>query len=577
MTLLKFFQIILRPYKLHLLGMFLTGLFWALQASVGPMIIKIVINSLIENKTVLMPAAAYIIWLVFTVLNFRSLDVINYKCLPSLKKDIANYMFAYIRQHSQDFFHNNFAGTLSKKIDDMVINFESLVRTADEINANMLSLIVAIASMGYVNPIFALILLLWFLAFFLLSHIFSKSILKLAEAQSNAYSLYSGTLVDIFSNISSVKLFARQKYEEKNLAVKIDALVAKDKRTLFYTFKMRCVQDISILILMAMMLYHLVNLYHQGLVTIGDFAFILTLTTTVFQGVWFSASKIVEVYRSIGRCQQALSVINAPHAVQDVTNAKAIQVTKGEITFEAVNFHYDAPNPIFTDLNLNIAAGEKVGLVGFSGSGKTSFISLILRVYELASGKILLDGQDISQVTQNSLKQAISMIPQDINLFHRTLYDNISYGNPDASTQEVIAAAKKADCHDFIVQLPDGYQTLVGERGVKLSGGQRQRIAIARAILENAHILILDEATSALDSVTEKQIQASLKYAMKNRTTIVVAHRLSTLLEMDRILVFDAGKIIEDGTHATLIQQNGHYTRMWNMQVNGLMPEAAVD
>lgn len=574
MKLIEFFQTILKPYKIHIFGLFVTALLWAFMASIGPMLLKIIINNLTENKTILVPAASYVFWLLMTVLNFRGVDLIKYRFLPFLKRDIACFMFGYMKGHSQDFFQNTFAGTLSKKIDDMVVNFESLVVTADEITANILALLVAIISMGFVNLRFALILLAWFLFFFIVSHFFSKTILKLAEKQSAAYSLYSGTLVDIFSNISSVKLFARQDYESRNLAMKVDNLVEKDKETIYYTFKMRLVQDTSILLLMVMMMYQLVNLYQSNQVTIGDFAFILTLTSSIFQAIWSSASKIIAVYRSVGRCKQALYVLNEPHAIKDISNAKALILTQGAICFENVSFYYNPGQPIFTKTNLAILAGEKVGLVGFSGSGKTTFINLILRSYDVQSGRILIDNQDIAQVAQSSLKQNISMIPQDIMLFHRTLFENISYGDPAADTDTVITAAKKAHCHDFITALPDGYQTFVGERGIKLSGGQRQRIAIARAILENAPILILDEATSALDSVTERQIQTSLKYAMKDRTTIVVAHRLSTLLEMDRILVFDEGTIIEDGNHNELIQKNGHYKKMWNMQTNGLMPDS---
>ena len=213
-----------------------------------------------------------------------------------------------------------------------------------------------------------------------------------------------------------------------------------------------------------------------------------------------------------------------------------------------------------------------MGLVGFSGSGKSTFVNLILRLFDIESGQILIDGQDIQEITQESLREHIGLIPQDISLFHRTLLENISYGAPKASKAEVIEASKKAHCHEFITQLQDGYQSLVGERGIKLSGGQRQRIAIARALLKNAPILILDEATSALDSVTESYIQEALHLLMQGKTTLVIAHRLSTLSAMDRILVFNKGRIIEDGTHIQLLRQNGHYTRMWQMQAGGFMP-----
>jgi ATP-binding cassette subfamily B protein len=250
-----------------------------------------------------------------------------------------------------------------------------------------------------------------------------------------------------------------------------------------------------------------------------------------------------------------------------------LRVTKGKITFSKVRFNYKNTKPLFRRKSVIIEPGQKIGLVGYSGSGKTTFVSLILRLYDVTSGQILIDGQDIRDVTQDSLRCHISLIPQEPSLFHRTVMENIRYGRLEASDEEVIEAAKKAYAHEFIMQLPEAYDSLVGERGIKLSGGQRQRIAIARAILKNAPILMLDEATSQLDSVTEIEIQKSLWVLMQNKTTLVVAHRLSTLLQMDRILVFDQGKIVEDGTHAELLAENGLYKGLWDAQVGGFLQD----
>jgi ATP-binding cassette subfamily B protein len=278
-------------------------------------------------------------------------------------------------------------------------------------------------------------------------------------------------------------------------------------------------------------------------------------------------------FKEVGICNQALKLIERQHDVIDVEDAKEIKITKGVIKFENVTFNYRRGNNIFENKNVTINSKQKVGLVGFSGSGKTTFVNLMLRFFDIESGTIKIDEQDISKVRHESLCSQISLIPQDPTLFHRSIMDNIRYGNIDATNEDVVRVAKLAQCHEFIEQMPLAYDSPVGERGVKLSGGQRQRIAIARAILKNAPILILDEATSALDSVTEKHIQAGLKILMQGRTTIVIAHRLSTLSEMDRILVFDKGHIIEDGSHAELLKQNGHYAYMWNMQSGGFLPE----
>ena len=286
------------------------------------------------------------------------------------------------------------------------------------------------------------------------------------------------------------------------------------------------------------------------------------------------AGRFVIFAEELGRSKQALSLISEKHEITDSQRAKSLVLTEGRIEFENVSFHYDQAEALFHNKSVIITKGQKIGLIGLSGSGKSTFVNLILRLFDLESGCIYIDGQNIQKVTQKSLRENIAMIPQDISLFYRTIMENIRYGRIEASDAEVISASKQAQCHEFIMQMKDDYQSLVGERGIKLSGGQRQRIAIARAILKNAPILILDEATSALDSLTESFIQDSLKRLMTGRTVIVVAHRLSTLSAMDRILVFDAGAIIEDGTHEELIRADGHYSRMWKMQAGGFLPES---
>ncbi len=288
--------------------------------------------------------------------------------------------------------------------------------------------------------------------------------------------------------------------------------------------------------------------------------------------VWTVADKAPEFFQSIGIAKQALSVMQDPQDILDHPQAVALKVKQGEIVFENVSFCY-GKRKIFHNKNLHIAPGEKVGLVGYSGAGKSTFVNLILRFFPVEKGRILIDGQDIAAVTLESLRSSIALIPQDPTLFHRTLEENIRYGDVEASQDEVLIAAKLAHCDEFIKACPKGYNSLVGERGTKLSGGERQRIAIGRAMLLKAPILLLDEATSALDSVTEKYIQESLDKLMKNRTTIIVAHRLSTLSKMDRILVFDQGKVIEQGTHLELLSKKSHYAHMWQMQAGGFLPD----
>jgi len=321
------------------------------------------------------------------------------------------------------------------------------------------------------------------------------------------------------------------------------------------------------------MLYFLITSWQQEIITTGDFVLIFNMVFAVMYQMLYLGHALTTLFREVGTAQQALSLITHHPDIIDTIDAKPIKINKGEIIFDNVTFRYTTGQNIFKNKNVIIKSCQKVGLVGFSGSGKSTFVNLILRFFELESGAIKIDGQDISSVTQNSLRENISMIPQDTSLFHRTLRENIGYGQIYASNEEIIQASKKAHCHDFIFRLPNGYDSMVGERGIKLSSGQRQRIAIARAILKDAPILILDEATSALDSVTETYIQKGLHALMKGRTTIVIAHRLSTLSEMDRILVFDKGCIVEDGTHEELLKLNGHYKFMWEMQAGGFLPQ----
>jgi ATP-binding cassette, subfamily B, bacterial len=288
--------------------------------------------------------------------------------------------------------------------------------------------------------------------------------------------------------------------------------------------------------------------------------------------MWTVGSALPILFQSFGTAKHSYSVMLDSQDIKDKSDAKDLKITSGEIVFDQVSFYY-GEKKLFENKQVSIRGGERIGLVGFTGAGKSTFINLILRFFPVHSGKILIDGQEIASVTLESLRRQIALIPQDPLLFHRTLRENIGYGKPEATEAEIVHAAQLAHCDEFIRNMPKEYEAIVGERGTKLSGGEKQRVAIARAILADAPILILDEATSSLDSVTEKYIQDSLEKLMQSRTTIVIAHRLSTLSQMDRILVFDKGKIVEEGTHSALLHKEGLYARMWKMQVGGFLPQ----
>ncbi len=554
----------------------------AIFTSLNPFLMKLIIDDVVEYhgnpgsliSTVFIPAVLFVLLYQIMDLCWVLYDYFKLKTLPKVREDIINSLFSYLQEHSYAFFQRNFSGSLSNKVADMARGAESVIaQSVEPLFSQVMCLIIACISVYFVNPFSSLVLLLWSVVFLSIVFVFYKKTLWFSERFSESNSVCMGKLVDSVTNIVSSKLFAHNRYERDYLAKFVKESRYKDQELQWYMIKIKTLQGTSVTLLFGCMMGILIYAKEHNLVTVGDFVFILSLSMTIMQGLWYLASHFLMFSQELGVCKQALSIINIPHEIVDVPNAQSLKVTRGEIVFDNVSFHYDRGKNIFRNKSLTLEGGQKVGLVGFSGSGKTTFASLILRFFNIASGQILIDDQNIEQVTQDSLHSQIAMIPQDPMLFHRNLLENIRYGRLDASEEEIIEASKKAHCHEFIELLPDRYHTIVGERGLKLSGGQRQRIAIARAILKNAPILILDEATSALDSMTEKKIRESLEYLMQGRTTLVIAHRLSTLSGLDRILVFMGGQVVEDGTHQELLEQNSHYAKLWEMQAGGFLPE----
>lgn len=569
-----------KRYKAPLFGQLFVSFLYGLYISLSPYILKVIIDTVIEaeNKSssifeaVFFPAVMYVMLGLASGLIFRFNDWMIIKTFPPMKKDIAKDMFEYVEGHSYSYFQHSFSGSMANKINDMTTTAINILNNGiDTFISRFMSLIVGAVTMYLVDPAFAMLLVGWSIVFLAFSAFYTRKSQDYAEIYSEARSSVVGKIVDSLSNILTVKLFAREKYESHYLNKFLDIAVEKDKKLQWYLLFVKTVQSFAIAFLIAGMLWLLVREREKGLVTVGDFALILTLTMTLIDEIYFVAKELVNYSEDLGRAKQALSIITAKHDLIDNQEATVLKVPRGEIVFDKVTFKYRDGQTIFKDKSLRIAPGEKVGLVGFSGSGKSTFVNLILRFFEVTSGRILIDGQEIKNVTQESLRNQIALIPQDPVLFHRPLIENLRYGRLEATDEEVLQAARQAHCDLFIEKMKEGYRSMVGERGVKLSGGQRQRIAIARAILKNAPILILDEATSALDSVTENEIQDSLNQLMEGRTTIVVAHRLSTLFNMDRILVFHEGEIIEEGTHTELIELDGYYAHLWNMQAGGFL------
>lgn len=526
-----------------------------------------------DISMLILPAGLVVInFIVFDNFTWRGINYIWAKYVPLIQNRIIAQTLDYTLSHSHEFYQNNLSGKISKQITTLV---DGISRIITYTTANFLRglslLFTAFLAAYFVNPIFSVILIAWFICFAGFCILTSKQLVSLSDELAKTESVVVGELVDSLSNHGNVRIFARRIYENLRMTPFFSRQQQAYTRTYLHSTFISCIEGGLIALMMAFSTFFLVYLYGKGLITVGDFALILGLSMETGHIMWFTMSEVDKFHEAVGKCKQSLVSLLQPIEICDKPNASNLECHSGLIIFDKVKFHYKDTEPLFQNKSIEIKPGQKVGLVGYSGGGKSTFVNLILRLYDVTQGAVLIDGQDIRDVTQDSLRENIAMIPQDPSLFHRSLMENIRYGRINATDEEVIEAAKAAHAHEFISKLPKGYDSLVGERGIKLSGGQRQRIAIARAILKNAPILILDEATSQLDSITESLIQESLQQLMQGKTTIVIAHRLSTLLYMDRILVFDKGKIVEDGTHNELLAKWGVYKILWDAQVGGFL------
>jgi ATP-binding cassette subfamily B protein len=569
-----------RLQKIRIIAMVFLSLVWTLDATVFPYILGKIVDlfSTYDNQRKLIwPAlnglliAAVAIWLIVEA-GFRTRDFLRALAFPKLEADIRMGMFDHIQHHSPHYFNEKFAGTLANKISDMTIQVPSLIMNLFLFIPLVVTVVVSILFFVEINALFALLLAIWVIVHFTISFAFTPKCVKYANSHGEARSSLAGKIVDSLTNNFAVNLFYRFAFERQRLAPyqkeEKDKNTKANRNVAWMLFGLSGSYLVGGVVLNGLMIVYWID----GKISTGEIIQIFNTMWNLLLMLWFNSEMIPQFFQSVGICKQALSVMKDPRDIVDREHASALAVPHGEIQFENVTFQY-GEKKLFQNKSVHIRGGEKVGLVGYSGAGKSTFVNLILRFYSVEKGKITIDGQDIAHVTLESLRKQVALIPQDPQLFHRTLEDNIRYGRVDAGADEVRRAAQLAHCDEFIKRCPEGYLTLVGERGTKLSGGERQRIAIARAILAAPPILILDEATSALDSVTEKYIQDSLEKLMQGRTTLVIAHRLSTLAKMDRILVFDAGKVVEEGSHLELLAKNGHYAKMWQMQAGGFLPD----
>ncbi len=560
----------------------IAGIIWSLNEMLFPYFLKWIINSISNfhgqadqiSSILFKPLSLFFSMWLLMEFSMRTQGIILIYLFPTFKANIREAVFDYLKKHSHQYFTENFAGSIAKKFSELPTSCQTITEiTCFTLVPIFLAFIIAFILMALSNLLFAFILLIWFGLHMACTCFFMKANNRRWDSHSKASSKVSGEIVDVLTNMLTVRLFSRNKYENLYLKKYQGDEILKAHKALWSVEVMRIFQGLSAMFFMVAIMSTLIYGWIHGSITIGDISLIAMLSFWILGMIWYMSYQLMVLMRESATINESLNLITVGHDIKDKPSAARLKILKGTIEFKNVNFAYKEGRPIFNGLNVTIQSGQKIGLVGFSGSGKSTFVNLLLRFYDIKNGKILIDDQDVALVTQDSLREKIAMIPQEPTLFHRSLKENIRYGNLTASDDDIITASKLAHCHEFIKELSDGYETLVGERGIKLSGGQRQRIAVARAIIKNAPILILDEATSSLDSITEKFIQQSLQSLMEHRTTIVVAHRLSTLADMDRILVFDKGKIIEDGTSNELLNSNGHFARLWKMQRDGFLPD----
>ncbi|MEK7618940.1 MAG: ABC transporter ATP-binding protein [Patescibacteria group bacterium] len=489
--------------------------------------------------------------------------------------DLCTESFRVLLRHSHGFFANNFTGALVQKVNRLSRSFE---RFWDAIQYGFFPLSIRIIGtiilLWTVNSSVAIAMLVWTILFIIFNVLFSLYKIRFDTIRANLDSKVTGALADAITNNTNIKLFAATGREEKRF-FDVAELRRKSQVLSWNLGNINMsVQSVLVLILEFFLLYIALNAWKAGTLSVGTFVLIQSYSIELFFRLWDLGRKIREVYESIADSKEMVEIFKAPRAVVDGDGSVPLTVKGGKIQFQNVLFCYPNGRTLIDRLSFTIRAGERVAFVGPSGAGKTTIINLLLRFYNIQAGSISIDGRNIAKVTQDSVREAIGFVPQEPILFHRTLMENIRYGRSEASDAEVFEASRRAHCDEFIARLSKGYDTMVGERGIKLSGGERQRIAIARAIVKNAPVLVLDEATSSLDSHSEQLIQDALGQLMSGRTTIAIAHRLSTIRMMDRIIVMDKGGIAEEGTHDQLLKRKkGLYRHLWHLQSGGFLAQ----
>lgn len=567
-------------YKISFLVILLATIASSLLNVIIPLYLRDFFDILSSNQAVNIIYSG-LIAILLTILGLKILEWVTYRLASffivyleiNVLRDLSMTCFKYLHKHSFKFFHDNFVGSLTKKVNFFARAYEGLF---DRVMFNVFPLFINIAFIAVIlfktSYLLGLGIIIWLIIYLAINALVIKHKIKYDIAKSKASSKASGVLSDTITNQSNVKLFNAYNREVSYFGRLQEEIRKLRSKSWNFETTYSAVQALLALALEIGALYFAIRLWKQGLFTIGDFVLLQNYAMMIIMKIWNLGNIIRRSFIDLSEAEEMTEILLQPHGVVDVRNATKLSVSQGVIEFKEVDFCYNQTRRVLKKLNLVIKPKEKIALVGPSGAGKTTIVELLLRNYDVSKGKILIDNQNISQVTQDSLHQNIALVRQESLLFHRSIKENIKYGKSNATDKEVERAAKLANCHTFIKSLEKGYGTYVGERGVKLSGGEKQRVSIARAILYDAPIIVLDEATSSLDSESEKLIQDALENLMKNKTVIVIAHRLSTIKQMDRIIVVDNGQIEEIGSHEDLLKRrNGLYQKLWRIQTDNFV------
>ncbi len=584
--LLRFYTYFIKQFRVGIAAKMATTAIGAGLDSLLPIFLGLVVNLVTETTrgdmfTTHGPLLLIMAALILVRPLVWTLDILTHfhAVTPSFVDRIRWQSHWHVMRQSWTFFQNDFAGRVANKVMQSGEALEmSFMQLVDAVWYALVFIIVAMFVLAGQSPVYALPLVTWLLLYVVLMAWFMPLISRQSARLSEEKSIVTGRVVDCYTNVQTLKTFASSAREDAYVSDALEGHAHEFRQLMRIFSRMWITLFVINALLMVGTAWIVLDGWNRGALSNGE---VITIIPFIWQIVNISGwilDVASNIFRNIGNVRDSMETIAKPLTMNDKPDAETIKVSKGEIVYENVSFNYwkGEKGQVIDDFNLTIKSGEKVGLIGRSGAGKSTLVSLLLRLFDVEKGRVLIDGQDVRDVSQDSLRHVIGLVSQDTSLLHRSIRENIKYGKPDASDAEMIAAAKQAHVHDVVEELSDrdgrsGYDAQVGERGVKLSGGQRQRVAIARVLLKNAPILLLDEATSALDSEVEAAIQEQLQELMRDKTVIAIAHRLSTIAAMDRLVVMDKGQVVEQGTHAELLKTGGHYAQLWARQSGGFL------